>query len=203
MKRFFSTRHGFFALAALVSWAMLAVIEREFRWVAAGLGFLYFVLSLLFWTEELTRARRPSPGRRNKPSSDVPVVLFVCTQNAGRSQMAEALFDRAAGGRALARSAGTRPAAAVHPVVVDALAEIGVDVSEARPKPLSTDLLENVDVAVTMGCGDECPVIPGARMTDWDLPDPADRSLAEVREIRDEIARRVADLLSELAVPVR
>lgn len=203
MRRLLSTRHGFFALAAVVSWATLAVIDPKFRWVAGTLGALYVVLSCLFLIEELTRGRIPLPSGRVRPSSDVPVVLFVCTQNAGRSQMAEALFDRVAAGRAVARSAGTRPAAAIHPVVVEVLAEIGLDVSQARPKALADSLLENVDLVVTMGCGDECPHIPGARVIDWELQDPAGLPPDEVRIIRDEIDRRVQELLVELPVPSR
>jgi arsenate reductase len=132
-------------------------------------------------------------------SRDAPVVLFVCTQNAGRSQMAEALFRRAAGEKASARSAGTKPAAVVHPEVVDVMAEIGIDLADHTPKALSHDVTEGADIVVTMGCGDECPVIPGARVIDWDLPDPAGKALNEVREIRDEIARRVNELLADLS----
>jgi arsenate reductase (thioredoxin) len=131
--------------------------------------------------------------------SDLPVVLFVCVHNAGRSQMAEALFRRAAGDRAVARSAGTKPAQAVHPEVAAALNEIGLDIAEATPRRLDQEVTDGVDVVVTMGCGDECPVIPGARVIDWDLPDPAGRPLREVREIRDEITRRVDGLIAELS----
>lgn len=130
--------------------------------------------------------------------SERPVVLFVCVQNAGRSQMAEALFGRIAEGKAAARSAGSRPATAVHPVVAEALAEIGI-VSGRQPKGLTPELISGVDVVVTMGCGDECPVIPGARVIDWDLEDPAGRPLEEVREIRDEIERRARCLADELS----
>jgi arsenate reductase len=125
-------------------------------------------------------------------------VLFVCKQNAGRSQMSDALFARAANGRHHSRSAGTRPAEHVHPVVADAMREIGIDISGNRPQKLTDDLAQWADVVVTMGCGDECPYIPGKRYVDWDLTDPADRSLADVRAIRDDIRQRVADLLVEL-----
>lgn len=121
---------------------------------------------------------------------DVPVVLFVCVQNAGRSQMAEAIFNDRAAGRAVARSAGSRPAEAAHPVVVEALSEIGLDVGGVRPKGLGAEVTEGVDVLVTMGCGDECPVIGGARVVDWDLPDPADQPIEVARRIRDEVAAR-------------
>jgi protein-tyrosine-phosphatase len=129
---------------------------------------------------------------------DVPAVLFVCVQNAGRSQMAEAIFNREAADRAVARSAGSRPARAVHPEVVEALGEVGLDVFGVRPKGLSPEVTAGADVVVTMGCGDECPVIPGARVVDWDLDDPAGRPLEEVRRIRDEIAQRVRELLDDL-----
>jgi protein-tyrosine-phosphatase len=125
-------------------------------------------------------------------------VLFVCLHNAGRSQMSQALFDRAAGGRHEARSAGTTPGERVHPEVVEVMAELGLDVAGRTPRGLTTELAEWADVVVTMGCGDECPYIPGRRYLDWDLPDPKGRPLAEVRATRDEIARRVEGLVAEL-----
>ena len=125
-------------------------------------------------------------------------VLFVCIQNAGRSQMAQALFARAAGGRHEARSAGSRPAERVHPPVVEALREIGIDVAANVPKALDQDDVRWADLVVTMGCGDECPYIPGTRYIDWELDDPAGRPLDEVRGVRDEIGRRVEALVAEL-----
>ena len=125
-------------------------------------------------------------------------VLFVCLHNAGRSQMSQALFERAANGRHTAASAGTTPADRVHPEVVAAMGELGVDLSQREPTRLSHELAEEADVVVTMGCGDECPYIPGKRYVDWDLPDPKGRPLDEVRATRDEIARRVAELAAEL-----
>lgn len=125
-------------------------------------------------------------------------VLFVCLRNAGRSQMAEALFARAAGTRHEARSAGSEPAERVHPEVVEAMAELGVDLAGRAPRRLDEADAEWADVVVTMGCGDACPVVPGRRYLDWDLPDPAGRPLAEVRAVRDEIARRVEALVEEL-----
>jgi arsenate reductase len=125
-------------------------------------------------------------------------VLFVCVQNAGRSQMAQAFFERAAGGRHRAQSAGTQPAASVHPEVVAAMAEVGIDLSDARPQGLTDELVRDVDVVVTMGCGDDCPVFPGKRYVDWLLPDPAGRPVADVRDIRDEIAGRAEALAREL-----
>ncbi|HEX3507742.1 MAG TPA: arsenate reductase ArsC [Candidatus Dormibacteraeota bacterium] len=125
-------------------------------------------------------------------------VLFVCLQNAGRSQMSQALFERAAGGAHEARSAGTTPAEHVHPVVVAAMKEIDIDLSANVPKMLTTELAQWADVVVTMGCGDACPVIPGRRYIDWDLPDPKDMPTEKVREIRDDIDRRVRELVTAL-----
>ena len=125
-------------------------------------------------------------------------VLFVCLHNAGRSQMSQALFERAAAGRHESESAGTRPAERVHPEVVAAMAELDIDVGGRRPQRLSDELSRTADVVVTMGCGDECPYIPGKRYLDWDLPDPKGLPLEEVRAVRDEIARRVDGLLAEL-----
>jgi len=118
-------------------------------------------------------------------------VLFVCVQNAGRSQMAQALYE-ARGGEG--RSAGSKPAEAVHRVVADALAEVGIDVSERIPKGLTRDDVEWADLVVTMGCGDACPVIPGKRYVDWNLPDPAGMSLEEVRELRGLVEAKIAEL---------
>lgn len=125
-------------------------------------------------------------------------VLFVCIQNAGRSQMAQALFERAAGAGHAARSAGSRPARHVHPEVVEVMRELGIDVSDRVPRKLTRELAERADVVVTMGCGDECPYVPGKRYVDWDLEDPKGRPLGEVRATRDDIARRVVALVEEL-----
>ncbi len=125
-------------------------------------------------------------------------VLFVCVHNAGRSQMAEALFRRAAGGVHEARSAGSRPAAHVHPEVVEAMRELGVDLVGRVPRPLERADAEWADIVVTMGCGDACPVVPGKRYIDWQLDDPAGKAPAETRAIRDEIAERIERLLAEL-----
>jgi arsenate reductase len=125
-------------------------------------------------------------------------VLFVCLHNAGRSQMSRALFERAAAGRYEAESAGTRPAGHVHPEVVEVMRELGIDVSGHTPKQLSREMAERADVVVTMGCGDECPYIPGKRYVDWDLTDPKGLPLEQVRAIRDDIATRVGELLGQL-----
>jgi arsenate reductase len=125
-------------------------------------------------------------------------ALFVCLHNAGRSQMSEALFERAAAGRHEARSAGTTPAERVHPEVVEAMAEVGIDLGGRVPHGLTRKDAEWADVVVTMGCGDECPYVPGKRYLDWDLPDPKGRPLEEVRRTRDEIERRISELIAEL-----
>jgi arsenate reductase len=125
-------------------------------------------------------------------------VLFVCLHNAGRSQMSEALFERAAAGRHEAKSAGTEPAERVHPEVVEVMRELDVDLSGKTPQKLSDELAEWADVIVTMGCGDACPYIPGKRYIDWDLPDPKGLPLDEVRALRDDIAHRTEALAAEL-----
>ena len=129
---------------------------------------------------------------------DVPEVLFVCVQNAGRSQMAAALLRHRASGRVNVRSAGSNPAGSIHGNVIAALAEIGVDVGDAFPKPLTDEVVRAADAVITMGCGDACPVYPGKRYLDWDVADPAGRSLEEVRRIRDDVDERVQQLLAEL-----
>jgi arsenate reductase len=124
-------------------------------------------------------------------------VLFVCLHNAGRSQMSQALFERAAVGRHTALSAGTTPAEHVHPEVVEIMQELGIDLSARQPQLLTHKLAEQADVVVTMGCGDTCPYIPGKRYIDWNLPDPSGRPLDDVRAIRDDIARRIDSLLAD------
>jgi len=125
-------------------------------------------------------------------------VLFVCLHNAGRSQMSLALFERAAAGRHEAESAGTTPAEHVHPEVVEVMRELGIDLGGRQPRKLTREMAERADVVVTMGCGDECPYIPGKRYVDWDLPDPKGLSLEDVRAIRNEIAARVERLVEGL-----
>jgi arsenate reductase len=130
--------------------------------------------------------------------ADIPEVLFVCTHNAGRSQMAAALLDHQAHGRVQVTSAGSQPASELNPAVVQAMAEIGLDISREFPKPLTGDKVQAADVVITMGCGDACPFYPGKRYEDWDLPDPAGLDLPAVRPIRDDIHYRVRQLLTEL-----
>lgn len=127
-----------------------------------------------------------------------PEVLFVCVHNAGRSQMAAALLERHAAGRVIVRSAGSTPADEIDPAVVDVMSEVGIDLSEAVPKILTTQAVEGSDVVVTMGCGDACPVFPGKRYLDWELEDPAGKTVDEVRVIRHQIDERVKALVGEL-----
>jgi arsenate reductase (thioredoxin) len=130
-----------------------------------------------------------------------PSVLFVCVHNAGRSQMAAGWLRHLAGDAVEVRSAGSVPGDRVNPAAVEAMAEVGIDISDQRPKVLTTDAVEASDVVITMGCGDACPIFPGKRYLDWQLADPAGQGLASVRPIRDEIERRIRDLLAELRVP--
>jgi protein-tyrosine-phosphatase len=130
--------------------------------------------------------------------SSLPEVLFVCVHNAGRSQMAAALLDHHAQRRVIVRSAGSAPAASINPVVVEAMAELGLDLSQEFPKPLTDDVVRAADVVITMGCGDACPVYRGKRYLNWELDDPAGQDVEHVRPIRDEIERRVTALLAEL-----
>jgi protein-tyrosine-phosphatase len=125
-------------------------------------------------------------------------ALFVCLHNAGRSQMSQVLFERAADGRHQALSAGTTPGDSVHPEVIQVMAELGIDLADRRPRGLTQELAEQADVVVTMGCGDACPYIPGKRYVDWDLSDPKGRPIDEVRATRDDIAKRVERLVREL-----
>jgi len=129
-----------------------------------------------------------------------PEVLFVCVHNAGRSQMAAALLDHHAGELVRVRSAGSAPAEEINPAVVEVMAEIGIDLSKEFPRPLTDQAVRKADAVITMGCADACPIYPGKRYLDWDLPDPAGRSVDEIRPIRDEINRRVRSLLDELAL---
>ncbi len=133
--------------------------------------------------------------------TDIPEILFVCVHNAGRSQMAAALLEHHAHGRVHVRSAGSAPGGEINPAVLVVMAELGVDLSQAFPKPLTANAVETADIVITMGCGDACPVYPGKRYLDWRLPDPAGQPLDAVRGIRDQIDARVRDLLAELDSP--
>jgi len=129
-----------------------------------------------------------------------PAVLFLCTHNAGRSQMAMGFFQHLAGDRAVVYSGGSEPASEVNPSAIAAMAEKGIDITAEQPKRWTMDMLQAVDVVVSMGCGDSCPVLPGRRYEDWTLPDPAGQSLESVRPIRDQIERRVVALLDTLGI---
>lgn len=150
-----------------------------------------------FATDRLT-ALAQAKGAIESP---VPEVLFVCEQNAGRSQMAAVLTKHLSGGRVHVRSAGSSPTALLNPAVIEVMAELGLDMSEEFPKPLTDDVVQAADVVVTMGCGDACAIYPGKRYFDWELIDPAGQSLGTVREIRDLIRERVTALLEELIRP--
>ena len=135
-------------------------------------------------------------------AKDVPEVLFVCVQNAGRSQMAASLLDHYAGGRVHVRSAGSAPAEQINPAVVVAMSELGIDVSREFPKPMTDEVVRAADAVITMGCGDACPIYPGKRYEDWQVDDPAETDLDGVRRIRDDLRDRVRQLLADLAAPV-
>ncbi len=127
-----------------------------------------------------------------------PEVLFVCVHNAGRSQMAAGLVNLRSGGRIHVRSAGSDPADQINPAVVEAMREVGVDMTQEFPKPLTDEVVQAADVVITMGCGDACPIYPGKKYEDWELDDPADQDIEAVREVRDEIDWRVQRLIAEL-----
>jgi arsenate reductase (thioredoxin) len=130
--------------------------------------------------------------------AQIPEVLFVCVENAGRSQMAAALLDLKAGGTVRVRSAGSEPADRINPAVVEAMSEVGADISREFPKPITDEAVRAADVVITMGCGDACPIYPGTRYEDWELEDPAGKEIETVRRIRDQIGGRVERLLGEL-----
>jgi arsenate reductase (thioredoxin) len=140
-----------------------------------------------------------NPSEQSKLTREVPEVLFVCVHNAGRSQMAAGLLDKLAEGRVHVRTAGSDPADQINPAVVEAMAEVGVDLSKEFPKPLTDEVVRAADAVITMGCGDACPIYPGKRYEDWELGDPDGKDLPTVREIRDQIDDRVRALLGDLA----
>jgi protein-tyrosine-phosphatase len=176
--------------------------ETIARYMAESLGMLgnarldlYVpVLAHRFCRERL-RALAQAEGNLRK---DLPEVLFVCVHNAGRSQMAAGLLKLRSGGRVSVRSAGSEPGEEINPTVSAALAELGIDMSEAFPKPLTDEVVRAADAVITMGCGDACPIYPGKRYEDWEIPDPAGQDMDSVRRIRDEIDRRVQVLIGEL-----
>jgi arsenate reductase (thioredoxin) len=153
--------------------------------------------------ERFARQRLTALARvEGKQDDGIPIVLFLCVHNAGRSQMALGWFNRLAGDRAIGWSGGSAPAGEINPAVVEAMAEIGISIAGEFPKPWTDEILRAADVVVTMGCGDACPIFPGKRYEDWELEDPAGRSLGEIRPIRDEIGDQVRGLLARLEVPV-
>ncbi|MGE3912164.1 MAG: arsenate reductase ArsC, partial [Chloroflexota bacterium] len=150
------------------------------------------------FSRDRLKALAQAEGRIAK---EQPEVLFVCTHNAGRSQMAAALMQRLSGGRVHVRSAGSDPADQINPAAIEVMAEVGLDLSEEFPKPLTDEVVQAADAVITMGCGDACPVYPGKRYEDWELDDPSGQPPERVREIRDAIALRVELLLAEMGIP--
>lgn len=156
---------------------------------------------LVAFAEKLATERLDALSRSEGHSpSDIPAVLFLCTHNAGRSQMALGWFTHLGGARVIGWSGGSEPETELNKVAIEAMAEVGIDISGGFPKPWTHEVLAGSDVVVTMGCGDACPLIPGKRYEDWDVADPANRTLEEVRPIRDELERRVRGLLGQLGV---
>ena len=153
--------------------------------------------------EKFARQRLTALAKVEDLASDgIPIVLFLCVHNAGRSQMALGWFNHLAAGRALAWSGGSEPGAEVNPSAVAAMAEVGIDISQEFPKPWTQEIVRAADVVVTMGCGDACPIFPGKRYEDWALEDPAGMGVDAVRPIRDDIGQRVRGLLASLDVTV-
>jgi arsenate reductase len=153
--------------------------------------------------ERFARQRLRALARiEGKCDDGIPVVLFLCVHNAGRSQMALGWFNHLAGGHALAWSGGSEPGIEVNPAAVAAMAEVGIDIAQEFPKPWTTEIVQAADVVVTMGCGDACPLFPGKRYEDWELDDPAGRDIESVRPIRDAIGERVRQLLASLGIEV-
>jgi arsenate reductase (thioredoxin) len=171
------------------------VLEESFLQLAGARIQAFVPLFAERFTRERLKAIAMTEGAILK---EVPEVLFVCVHNAGRSQMAAALLDKHAEGRVHVRSAGSTPAGEIHSNVSMAMEEIGLDLSKEFPKPLTDEVVRAADVVITMGCGDACPVYPGKRYLDWELEDPADKPIEQVRSIREEIDRRVRALLEEL-----
>jgi len=152
--------------------------------------------------EKFARQRLKALAKvEGKADDGLPVVLFLCTHNAGRSQMALGWFNQLAGNRAVAWSGGSEPGIEINPAAVQGMAEVGIDITDEYPKPWTDEIVRAADVVVTMGCGDACPIFPGKRYEDWDLDDPHGKTVDQVRPIRDELEQRVRTLLAELEVP--
>jgi protein-tyrosine-phosphatase len=157
---------------------------------------------LPMFAERFARERLTALARvEGKTDDGTPGVLFLCTHNAGRSQMALGFFRAMAGDRAMAWSGGSEPGSEVNPAAIEAMAEVGIDIAKEYPKPWTDEIVRAADVVITMGCGDACPVYPGRRYLEWDIEDPVGKPLAEVRVIRDDIEARVRGLLSEISTP--
>ncbi len=177
-----------------------ATVQRFVDESLAGLGAARFTGFLPVLAYRFSRERLRAYGQAEGTiAKEVPEVLFVCVENAGRSQMAAALLSHHAQGAVHVRSAGSRPGERINPVVVEALRELGVDLDQAFPKPLTDEVVRAADAVVTMGCGDSCPIYPGKRYEDWKVDDPAGLDLPSVRAIRDDIDARVRMLLAELS----
>jgi arsenate reductase (thioredoxin) len=162
-----------------------------------------FTNFLPLMAERFARQRLTALAKvEGKADDGLPTVLFLCVHNAGRSQMALGWFNRLAGGRAVAWSGGSEPGMEVNPAAIEAMAEVGIDITDEFPKPWTDEIIRAADVVVTMGCGDACPIFPGKGYEDWDLDDPAGQPVETVRRIRDDIADRVRTLLAQLEVPV-
>jgi arsenate reductase len=175
-------------------------VETSYDQFAGRAKFTHF---LPLMAERFARQRLTALARvEGKADDGVPIVLFLCVHNAGRSQMALGWFNRLAGGRAIGWSGGSEPSSEINPSVVEAMREVGISIEGEFPKPWTDEILRAADVVVTMGCGDACPIFPGKRYEDWQLDDPASRGVDEVRPIRDAIGERVRGLLASLDVPV-
>lgn len=178
-----------------------AIVLDSYRQMAAKAKITEWLVAT---AEKLTMERLDALLRvEGRSPQDMPAVLFLCTHNAGRSQMALGWFTHLGQGRAIGWSGGSEPETELNKVAIEAMAEVGIDISGGFPKPWTKEVLAGADVVVTMGCGDACPLIPGKRYEDWDVSDPADQPLDVVRPIREEIERRVRDLLHRLDVEVR
>jgi protein-tyrosine-phosphatase len=177
-------------------------VERYMAESLAALGGARVTNFVPLFVHRFARERLRALGQvEGRIAKDVPEVLFVCVQNAGRSQMAAALLDHYAAGRVHVRSAGSAPADEINPAVVVAMSELGIDVSKEFPKPMTDEVVKAADAVITLGCGDACPIYPGKRYEDWKIDDPADADLDGVRQIRDDISERVRELLTQLAAP--
>ncbi len=163
-----------------------------------------FTNFLPLMAERFARQRLKALAKiEGKHDDGIPIVLFLCVHNAGRSQMALGWFNHLAGDRAVAWSGGSEPGVEVNPAAVEAMAEVGIDITTEFPKPWTDEIVRAADVVITMGCGDACPIFPGKRYEDWELDDPEGRDVASVRPIRDEIGRRVQALLADILTPAR